>query len=79
MKMRQSIAQIEAAFVEEAELDRARRERLAQTAQQRAIRRTHERKVQAGSLRFFLLALAMIGTAVIVTVVMFKTLSIILG
>ena len=39
MKMRQSLADIEAQFVEEIESDRERRERL----QQQAIRRTHVR------------------------------------
>lgn len=79
MRMRQSITQIERAFAEEAELERERRERLRRTVVQRERLRTHQRAQQAGSLRFFVLTLSMIATAVIVTVVMLKTLSMILG
>lgn len=79
MRMRQSIAQIEAAFVEEIELDRVRRQRLRQSTTRRARKRSIERQQQAGSLRFFLLTLSMIGTAILVSVLMFKTLAIILG
>ncbi len=79
MRMRQSITQIERAFAEEAALERERRERLRRTVVHRERLRTHQRAQQAGSLRFFMLALAMIATAVLVTLAMFKTLSIILG
>jgi hypothetical protein len=79
MRMRQSASQIERAFAEETRLDRERRERLRRTAVQRERVRTHQRAQQAGSFRFFLLVISMIGTAVLVTAVMFKTLSIILG
>ena len=77
--MSQSIAEIEQAFAQEIELDRQRRERLARTATQRS-RERHVRRVQkAGSVRFILLTLALIATAVIVTVAMFETLYYVMG
>lgn len=79
MKMRQSIAQIERAFVEEVELDRVRRQQLHRNTKVRARERRLYRQRQAGSFRFFLLALSMVATAVIVTVVMFRTLSLVVG
>ena len=77
--MRQSIAELERAFVEEVMLDRARRERLRHTAAQRSRQRKIERKQQRGSLRFFLLVLSLIATAVLVTVAMFQTLYYVMG
>ena len=74
MRMRQSIAQLERAFVEEARLDRARREHLRRTAAQRARTRRVARRQQRSSLRFFLLVVALIATAVLVTVAMFASL-----
>ena len=79
MRMRQSIAQLERAFVEEVELDRVRRDRLRHTAATRSRVRTIQRRRAQSSLRFALLVLTMIATAVIVTVVMFHTLYIVLG
>ena len=79
MRMRQSIAQLERAFVEEIELDRTRRENLRRTASQRSRVRRVQRRQQRGSLRFFLLVLSLIATAVLVTVAMFETLYIVMG
>jgi hypothetical protein len=79
MRMRQSLAEIEEAFEQEIELDRHRRRRLQRTAQART-RERHKSKVhQAGSVRFILLWLALIATAVIVTVAMFETLYYVMG
>jgi anti-sigma-K factor RskA len=79
MRMRQSLADIEAAFVEEIEEDRERRERL----QARAIRRTRvrhrEQAHKRGSLRFWLVLLTLIATAVVVTIAMFETLYYVMG
>ena len=77
--MRQSIAQLERAFVEELELDRTRRENLRRTASQRSRVRRVQRRQQRGSLRFFLLVLSLIATAVLVTVAMFETLYYVMG
>jgi len=79
MKMRQSDTDWEQAFVKEVSLDRRRRASLQRTAQQRMLKREAERRHKRGSVRFLLLVLTLIMTAVIVTVVMFRTLYLLLG
>ena len=79
MRMRQSLAQLERAFVEEVEEDRIRRERLQMVAEQRARQRRLERTHKQGSLRFTVLVLVLIATAVLVTVAMFETLYLVMG
>jgi hypothetical protein len=79
MKMRQSLADWEQAFVREIKLDRHRRDSLRRTAEQRAIKRDIDRRHKRGSVRFGLLVLTLIMTAVIVTVVMFRTLYLLLS
>jgi hypothetical protein len=79
MRMRQSLAEIEEAFVEEIEEDRERRERLARRAEQRARRRHLERRNKHGSMRFALLVLTLLATAVGVTIAMFQALYYVMG
>jgi hypothetical protein len=79
MKMRQSLADWEQAFVKEVTLDRHRRDSLRRTSEQRAFKRDLEKRHKRGSLRFALLVLTLIATVVIVTVVMFRTLYLLLG
>ena len=79
MRMRQSIAEIEEAFSEEIEEDRERQERLRRHAEQRSRRRHVTRNQRRGSLRFALLVLTLIGTAVVVTIAMFQTLYYVMG
>jgi hypothetical protein len=79
MKMRQSLADWEQAFVKEITLDRRRRASLARTTEQRAAKREAQKRQKRGSVRFALLVLTLIMTAVIVTVVMFRTLYLLLG
>ena len=79
MKMRQDLASFERAFVEEAEADRLRRERIYREAEQRLHARRRERVHKRGSLRFVLLVLVLLATAALVTVAMFKTLYIVMG
>jgi hypothetical protein len=79
MRMRQSIAEIEDAFFEEIEEDRNRRERLRRRAEIRQAQRHRERVHRHGSMRFFLLVLVLLGTAVVVTIAMFQTLYYLLG
>jgi hypothetical protein len=79
MKMRQSFAEWEQAFVREISLDRRRRASLGEAAEQRARRRHAERTRKRGSIRFVLLVLTLITTAAVVTVVMFRTLYLLLG
>jgi membrane glycosyltransferase len=79
MRMRQSLAEIEEAFVEEIEEDRERRERRARRAELRARQRHIERTHKHGSMRFVVLVLTLIATAVIVTIAMFQTLYYVMG
>ncbi|HSZ13167.1 MAG TPA: hypothetical protein VK790_03935 [Solirubrobacteraceae bacterium] len=79
MKMRQSLAEWEQAFAREASLDRRRRDSLRRTTEQRAFKRDLERRHKRGSVRFVLLVLTLILTAAVVTVVMFRTLYLLLG
>jgi hypothetical protein len=79
MKMRQSLADWEQAFVKEISLDRRRRDSLRRTTEQRARKREAARIHKRGSLRFALLVLTLVMTAVIVTIVMFRTLYLLLG
>jgi len=78
-RMRQSLAAFERAFVEEAAADRERRERLYVEAQRRAAQRQIERRHRGGTMRFVLLVLVLLGTAVLVTVAMFQALYIVMG
>jgi membrane glycosyltransferase len=79
MKMRQSLAQLEQEFRHEAQLDRNRRETLRRHAVRRSRRRTHVRNRKRSSLRYWILILSLIATAVIVTVEMFESLYFLLG
>jgi anti-sigma-K factor RskA len=79
MRMRQSLAEFEAAFREEAAESVVRRERLRTHAAQRSRVRRVQRQRQQGKLRFTLLALSIVITAVIVTIVMFETLAMLAG
>jgi hypothetical protein len=77
--MRQSLAQLERAFVEEIHLDRDRREALQRATVERARQREVQRETKRSSLRFTLLSLTLIATATLVTVAMFKTLYLVIG
>ena len=78
-KLQQSLAAFERAFVEEAEADRLRRERIYREAEQRLDTRRRDRVHKLGSMRFVLLVLVLLATAALVTVAMFKTLYIVMG
>jgi hypothetical protein len=79
MKMRQSLAQLEQEFRHETQLDRDRRETLRRQAVRRSRVRSVERQRKRGTVRYWLLVLSLIATAVIVTVVMFLTLNLLLA
>ena len=79
MRMHQRLADIEAAFVEEIEEDRERRERLQAQAIRRTRVRHREKAHRHGSLRFWLVLLTLIATAVVVTIAMFETLYYVMG
>ena len=78
-KLQQSLAAFERAFVEEAEADRLRRERIYREAEQRLDTRRRDRVHKRGSMRFVLLVLVLLATAALVTVAMFKTLYVVMG
>jgi hypothetical protein len=79
MRMRQTLADFEEAFREEAAESIVRRERLRKQAAQRSRVRRVERSRQQGKLRFTLLALTIVITAGVVTIVMFETLAALAG
>jgi len=79
MKMRQSLAQLEQQFRHEAQLDRSRRERLRSQAVRRSRMRTYERRKKRGSMRYWVLVLTLIATALIVTAAMFEALYLLLS
>jgi cell division septal protein FtsQ len=79
MRMRQSIAEIEEAFFEEIEEDRERQERLRRHAEQRLRRRRAVKTHRQGSMRFAVVLLTLIATAVIVAIAMFQTLYYVMG
>jgi cell division septal protein FtsQ len=79
MRMRQSLAEFEEAFREEAAESIARRDQLRKRSAQRSRARRVERQRKQGKLRFALLALSIILTAVIVAIAMFETLALLVG
>jgi len=79
MRMRQSLADFEEAFREEAAESIKRRERLRKGAVQRSRTRRVERRRKAGKMRFAVLVLAIAGTAVVVTIAMFQALAMLAG
>ncbi|GAC1439057.1 MAG: hypothetical protein NVSMB51_16270 [Solirubrobacteraceae bacterium] len=79
MRMRQSLAQLERQFEEEIRADRDRRELLVRSTAVRARERHVQRETKRSTLRFVLLSLTLIATAVLVTVAMFKTLYLVIG
>ncbi len=79
MGVRQSLHQLEQAFVEETIADRERREALQRQVVHRSRRRELDKVHKKGSARFVLLCLVLVATAVLVTLAMFETLYIVMG
>jgi hypothetical protein len=75
MRMRQSSAQFELAFEQEAALERRRRKQLRQRAANRSRVRRIQRTEQRGNVAFSALVIGLTITVVTVTVVMFETLA----
>jgi hypothetical protein len=78
MKMRQSLAELEQEFRHESELDQKRRDHIRRKAIHRSRKRHREREKKRSSVRFYLLTLSLIATAVFVTAAMFATLYLLL-
>ena len=79
MGMRESLVQFEQAFHEETHADRRRRTAVQRKVAVRADERRRARLHRRGSVRFGLLVLILIATAVLVTLAMFETLYIVMG
>ena len=79
MRMRRSLDELEEAFAEESVEDRERREDLARSIEERSRRRELERVHKHGSIRFALVLLLLLTTAVVVTIAMFETLYYVMG
>ncbi len=79
MGVRQSLHQLEQAFVEETIADRERRETLQREIESRSRRRELDKVHRRASARFVLLCLVLIATAVLVTVAMFESLYYVMG
>jgi hypothetical protein len=79
MRMRQSLAELERAFVEEAQVEQVRAVETVRETQLRARQREIEKAHKHGTMRFIVLVIALIGTAVLVTVAMFETLYYVMG
>ena len=79
MRMRQSFTEIEEQLAQQTRADRERREALIRQAERRAQARQRDRVHKRGSLRFAMLCLVLLGTAVLVTVVMFQALYWVMG
>lgn len=78
-RLTRTAAEIERAFAQEISLERQRRRSLIRTTEQRSRKRAVERIHKRGSVRFALLVMTLILTAVVVTVAMFATLYLLLG
>lgn len=78
LRMRRSAAELERAFAAEISRERSLRDSRLRTAERRARMRERERVHKRGSLRFALLVLTLIATALIVTAVMFVSLYLLL-
>lgn len=79
MRMRQSIAQLERDFEQEAVLERRRREQLRRQAVERTRVRRRAKIEKGQQFRFLLLLSSIALTVVVVTVAMFQTLAWLMG
>jgi hypothetical protein len=77
--MRQSIAQFEYAFEQEAAAERRRRQQLRRRAINRSRARRIQRTEQHGKVAFGVLVIALTVTVVTVVVAMFETLAWLMG
>ena len=77
--MRQSLAEFEQAFVQEVAVDRVRAEQTLSQTELRARQRRVERAHKHGTMRFVVLVLVLLATAILVTVAMFETLYYVMG
>jgi len=74
LRMRQSISDLEDEFHDEMQRAQVRDEQMRRNAVQRTRVRTRARRRRRSSIRYWLLVLSLVATAVGVTVAMFETL-----
>jgi hypothetical protein len=74
MKMRQSLAQFEREFLHATQRERSESVHLQRDVVVRSRKRSWERNRQRSSMRFWVLALSLVATAILVTVAMFFSL-----
>jgi len=79
LRMRQSLAEFEAAFHEETTEERLRRERLRKEAAERSRMRRAQRVQKRGNVNFGVLVVVIVLTTIVVTIAMFETLSMLMG
>ena len=78
-RLRQSVADFEAAFREQTEADRLRDEELRRETEVRTHTRARDKRHRHGTLRFCMLLVLLTATAAAVTVAMFETLYAVMG
>jgi membrane glycosyltransferase len=78
-RMRQSLAELEDQFRRDMEKEQVQSQRLQRHVRVRSRNRHIERQTKQGTVRFWILVLALIATAVGVTAAMFETLYLLLG
>lgn len=79
MRMRQSIAEYERAFLEHTHLDREHRQQIRRAAVKRTHVRRRERHQQGAFRRFVVLAATLAATVVLVSIAMFETLALLMS
>jgi len=79
MRMRQNLADLESAFVDSIHQEREDAMRTQREALARTRRRQTERVNKQGTMRFWLLVLTLLATAIVVTIAMFQTLYYVMG
>jgi hypothetical protein len=79
LRARQSLWQIEEEFRDQMQADKRRSEMLRRSAVKRTRVRRREREKARSSIRFWMLVLSLIVTAIAVTIAMFETLYYLLG
>ena len=77
--MRQSLNQLERAFVEQIEADQDTAQEVRRDVALRSRKRELDRTHRAGSVRFWALVFVLVATAVIVTLLMFQMLLWVMG
>jgi hypothetical protein len=79
MRMRQSLNQLERAFVEQIEAEEDKAERVQRDVELRSRKRELDRTHRAGYVRFWALVFVLVATAVLVTLAMFQLLLWVMG